>query len=316
LLGGVRLIEKLKAFIEIAKVKNLTKASENLYTSQSTISMKIKSLEDEIGTKLFDRRNKTMYLNEYGEAFYLYAESICNLYDEALKTINNINNLQRGILSISSGFSFGTYLLPNLLAEFKNNYPNINANVKLGLSEDTIQDVIRNKFELGFIGELNVENYKELISKTLCSDKLVLVCSPKHKWIQAKVEEIHLGDLSNETFILNDKYSASRKFIEKILAQKGIFLKNTMILPNIEAIKKAVENNLGVAIISEIAVRRELTYGFLASVPIKNLLIHRDHYYIYRKDKTLSKASLAFLNLCLSSFEQIQLVEPRFINSK
>ncbi|MCP8615830.1 LysR substrate-binding domain-containing protein [Salirhabdus salicampi] len=296
------MISKLRAFMEVAKTKNLTKAAENTFTSQPSISMKIKSLEDELGTKLFDRSKKMMILNEEGKNFLRYAEQIIHLYDEAITVINDFNDLNRGTLAISSGSYFGSYLLPELLGIYKARFPKIDIQIKIAFSQIVIENVIMNNHELGIIGETDLVNkYPNLLCHPFFNDELLLICSVSHPC--AKLEEIELTDLKEETFIKSDKSSALLRMIEEHLRAENIEFKHSIILSNVEAIKRSVENNLGVTILPKLSVEREVELGLLKGLPIKNMNTNRRLFFIYRKDRVLSQASKEFLKMSLRHFQ-------------
>lgn len=297
------MISRLIAFIEVVKTKNISKAADNLFTSQPSISLKIKSLENELNCKLFHRTKKYMVLTQEGQHFLQYAESIVGLYNQALSSIEEFNDLERGTLSISSGAFYGTYILPDLLGIYKQKFPKIDINIEIVFSEVVLQGVLNNKFELGFIGELEeAKKNPELVCRSLCDDELILVFSPKNKKFSSK-EEVHLEEIIEETFIISDHSSAMRQLVEREIKKEGLNFKNVMTLSNIESIKKTVENNLGISILSKLSVKKDIEFGTLKSIPIKDHVFSRQLFYIYRKDKTLSHSASEFLKLCLDYFQ-------------
>jgi DNA-binding transcriptional LysR family regulator len=296
------MLSKLEAFIEVARTKNITRAADNLYTSQPSISMKIKALEDQLNTKLFDRSKKVMHLTEEGKVFLHYAESISDLYNEATTIINDFKALNRGTLSVAAGSYYGSYLLPDMLGQFKSKYPGVNIDVKVAFSEVVIQDILVNNYELGFIGETElVEKYPNLVYETILTDELVLIFSKKNPC--AQMDSVDIRSLRTETFIKSNRSSALRKKVEKSFQEQNIKFENSIILNNIESIKRAVENNLGFSILPKMAVEREIDLGFLHTAKIENMSLSRELYYVYRNDKVLSRAAKEFLEMSIVHFQ-------------
>ncbi|SFB37781.1 DNA-binding transcriptional regulator, LysR family [Lentibacillus halodurans] len=297
------MIDKMKTFLEVACERNITKAAENLYSSQSTISMKIKSLEDHLGTKLFDRTKKTMGLTKEGKIFYDYASEICSKYDEVSTIIQQFKQLNMGTLSVAAGSYFGSYVLPELLGAYKEKYPTLDVQVTVAFSHIIMKEVILNNHELGIIGELEEAlSYSQLVCKPFFEDELMVICSPTHP--SAEQEFFTIDDLKRNTFIKSDKSSALRTIIEKRLGEAGIKTAGTMILNNIETIKRTVEQNLGISILPRLSVIREFKTEKLAMKPIENLKLTRNLYYIHRNDKVLSRPAEKFLELTLDYFQK------------
>ncbi|MGG0719249.1 LysR family transcriptional regulator [Robertmurraya massiliosenegalensis] len=296
------MIERLIAFLEVVKTRNISKAAENLFTSQPSISMKIKSLETDFNTKLFHRTKKYMLLTDEGEHFHNYAESMVGLYKQAMVTIGEFKDLERGTLSVSSGAFYGIYLLPELLGIYKERFPKIEINIEIVFSEVVVQGVLNNKFELGFIGELNeAKNHTDLVCNSFYNDELILVFSPKNKRLSS-MKEVQLEELLTEMFIISDHTSAMRQLVEKEFYKNGLNLRSMITLSNIESIKNTVINNLGISILSKLSVKKEIEQGILKTIPIKDQVFSRKLFYIYRNDKTLSNSANEFLKLCLEYF--------------
>jgi DNA-binding transcriptional LysR family regulator len=297
------MLSKLEAFIEVARTKNITKAADNLYTSQPSISMKIKALETQLNTTLFDRSKKMMDLTDEGKVFLHYAESITDLYNEATTIINDFKSLKRGSLSVAAGSFYGSYLLPSMLGQFKSKYPGVNIDVKVAFSEVVIQDILVNNYELGFIGETElVEKYPNLVYEPFLKDDLVLIFSSSHPC--AQMNSIDLRTLQKETFIQSNRSSVLRKKLEKLLLEEKLEFNSSIILNNIESIKRTVENNLGFSILPKMAVEREISLGLLHTAKIENMTLSRELYYVYRNDKVLSRAAKEFLDMSITYFQE------------
>jgi DNA-binding transcriptional LysR family regulator len=293
------MLNRLQAFLEVAKTKNITKAADNLYTSQPSISMKIKALENQLGVYLFSRTNKVMHLTEEGKMFFPYAERIYNLFGEATTMINDFKGLERGKLSVSAGVYYGAYVLPNMLGNFKSKYPKIDIQIRVTNTESVINDIVVNDHELGFISQIDlVYKYQNIVCEPLLTDQLIFVCSPSHRCAEWDVIDLHT--ISDETFIISDPTSALRQLINETFQKQNIKFNNFIILNGVEPMKRSVENNLGISILPRLSVEREIELGLIKTVPIKNMTLSRELFYIYRRDKMLSRTAEEFLKMSIS----------------
>lgn len=292
------MLSRLQAFLVTAEEGNITKAADKLYLSQPAVSMKIISLEKELGVPLFVRTKKAMILTEQGEAFYQNAQAMINAYKEGLKTINAISNNEVGTLSISSALYFGTYRLPSLLSEYLSLYPNISVNADITFSQFVINDILTNKYELGFIGDMDFSHYPQLNRYLFGSDKLVVIVSNKHPWGQV-AKSIKFEELSGETFVFNAEASSIRRVIDQELKNRGIIIKKKIFLGNTEAVIAAVEHDLGISIVPFLSVENRAKYGLLKTIEITDVSLSRNLYYIYRKDRALSVSTSKFLDLVI-----------------
>jgi DNA-binding transcriptional LysR family regulator len=293
------MLNRLQAFLEVAKTKNITKAAENLYTSQPSISMKIKALESQVGAELFSRTNKMMLLTEEGKLFFSYAERIYNLYGEATAAINEFKGIEGGKLSVSTTVYYGAYFLPYVLGNFKSKYPKNKIQIKATNTESVINNIVVSDHELGFISQIDlVYRYPNIVCKPLLLDELIFVCSPTHPCTEW--DEIDLHSITDETFIISDPTSALRRLIESTFQKQNIEFNDYIILNGVEPMKRSVENNLGISILPRLSVMREIELGLIKTVPIKNMTLSREIFYIYRSDKVLSRSAEEFLKMSIT----------------
>jgi DNA-binding transcriptional LysR family regulator len=299
-------IEKLKTFYVMAKHQSFTKASEELFCSQPTVTKHIQEIENYVGCKLFDRIGKKVYLNENGKLFLEYAETVLNLTSDYLAKICEMESLNRGILSLGATGSIGVYRVPCLLKKYLSKYPNININLKVNFYYKILEYIHTNVVDFALVadnGEV-IEN-KSLIWIPFCSEKLVLIIPPFHKWKNR--ESINIKELEEECFICSNKESATMSFVKKIISEKGVNPKKTIKLGNIEAIKQAVQAGLGVSIIPENTVEKELASGWLVGLRFKNVKFIRKLYYVQKKDKILSAPARAFIGILKESYPNLEL---------
>src|SRR3972149_5255028 len=211
-------LRRLEIFCKIADLKSFSKAAEAVLLSQPTVSEHIQSLEEAFGVKLFDRLGREVVLTKGGEVLYSYAQKLLGLYQEAQQAINQFQGRMRGRLTIGGSTIPGTYILPQALGKFKEEYPEIQIILKISDSQEVVQDVLEGRLELGVVGakwEDGKLDYRDFVK-----DVLILVVPPKHPWV--KKRSISARQLLEEPFIMREKGSGTRKIMEQALAKRGI----------------------------------------------------------------------------------------------
>jgi DNA-binding transcriptional LysR family regulator len=285
---------KLKVFCTVAETRSFSKTSEIIHLTQPAVSLQIQALEEIYETKLFDRSSSTVALTPAGEILYKYAKEILTLYASADKVIGELTGLVKGSISIGASSTIGNYLLPGVITDFKKAHLKIKLHLLVGNTKRVVELLNSGNIDLGLV-EGEVTRQKMVVEKLL-PDELLLVVPSHHPW--AKKKEISISELTKEPFIFREGGSGTRQMIEKFLAGHGISpqdMKISMVLGSTEAIKEAVENGLGVSIVSRWAARKESKYGSLQLLRIKEEKIVRDFSLILSKNSVSSHAVDEFL---------------------
>ncbi|MBM4136563.1 MAG: LysR family transcriptional regulator [Nitrospira sp.] len=285
---------KLKVFCKVAETKSFSKASEIIHLTQPAVSLQIQALEERYETKLFDRSSNTVTLTPAGEVLYKYAKEILSLYVSAEKVIGEITDLVKGSITIGACSTIGDYLLPSIITGFRKTHPKIKIHLLVGNTNRVVEMLNSGNIDLGLVaGDVAGQR---IVLKKLFSDELMLIVSPQHPW--AKKKEVSLSELTKESFILREAGSGTRQVIEKFLAKHGIAprdMKISLVLGSTEAIKDAVENGLGVSIVSRWAARKEIRYGTLNLLNFKEERLVRDFSLISNKNSVSSYVVDEFL---------------------
>lgn len=296
---------KLKVFCTVAETKSFSKTSEIIHLTQPAVSLQIQALEEKYETKLFDRSSSTVSLTPTGEILYKYAKDILALYAAAEKAIGKQTGLVKGSLTIGAGTNIGNYVLPSIITEFRNTHQKIKIYLIVGNSRRVIELINSGNIDIGLV-EGDASKQKIAVKKLL-SDELVLIVSPDHSW--AKRKDVSISDLVKEPFIFREAGSGTRQIIEKFLSRHGITpydMKISAVLGSTEAIKDAVENKLGISIISRWAARKENKYGTLRLLNFKEEKMVRDVSFIVNKNSVTSNALDEFLTFLKSyPFEKL-----------
>jgi DNA-binding transcriptional LysR family regulator len=287
-------LRHLKIFVCVCKEKSITKAANKLYVSQPAVSNAIKELEAYYNTPLFDRISKKIYLTEAGKTVYQYAIHIDSLFEELETVLHGLNLM--GQLRIGSSITIGIHYISNYIKDFSIQYPNIQTYVTID-SSDVIETLILSN-ELDFALIEGMVHSPNIISKDFKKDELVVICETDHPLLQKEMASIN--DLSSQPFLMREKNSGTRELAESILSLHNISLKPIWESTSTEAIIHGVSKGIGISILPLQLVQEYINRGEIAKLEVNGLTFNRQYRIIYHKNKFLTPASLAFINLCSS----------------
>ena len=286
---------KLKVFCTVAETKSFSKTSEIIHLTQPAVSLQIQALEEMYETKLFDRSSSKVTLTPAGEVLYKYAKDILALYVSAEKVIGEMTGLVKGSIAIGAGSTIGNYLLPSVISDFRKAHPKIKVNLFVANMQRVIELLNAGNISLGLV-EGDVKRQKMVVEK-LISDELLVIVPTHHPW--SKRKDVSVAELIDEPFILREAGSGTRQTIEKFFARHGITPQNmkvSMVLGSTQAIKEAVENGLGVSIISRWSARKELRFGTLHTLNFKEEKMVRNFSLLTHRNSVSSHAIEEFLS--------------------
>jgi DNA-binding transcriptional LysR family regulator len=293
-------VRDLEVFLSVAKHLNFTRAGEEVYLSQPSVSVRIHRLEEDLGVKLFEQLGKKVALTEAGRLLEPHARRVVAALDDARHVIEEVQGLERGALRIGASTTPGIYLVPKLIARFKWIHPKIEVSLEIKDTRQVEEGLIRNEYDFGFVGgHLVGDEVKILPWRT---DEVVLVAAPGHLLAQRKL--VLLKDVAKQQFIFRERGSATRVAVNEKLRSLNLQLEAIMEMDNPEAVKQAVQAGLGFAFLSKFAVRTELKAGTLVVVKVRGLTIHRELKIAFRKDKHLSRAAQAFIGVARQASEE------------
>ncbi len=282
----------LEVYYVVAKRLSYSRAAEELYISQPAVSRHVQSLEKNLGAKLLGQRGNRVYLTDAGRIVFDYAQKVFALTEEAKRALSELEGLERGYLRLGASSTPGAYLLPQVLAFFRERYPGVEVSLTIGNSQQIEEQVLRNELDLGVVGarflpELHVQPYVR--------DTLVLIVPPGHHFTHREV--ISPQELEREPFIVRETGSGTRRILEEELARLGLTPRRPLELCGCEAVKRAVAAGMGIAFVSGYSVTLEIASGILRIVTIPELRLERELSIVSHKDVRPSAAALAFLAL-------------------
>lgn len=272
--------------------KSFSRASEYLYLTQPTVSDHIKSLEEEFNCKLFDRLGRSIIPTKEADLLYIHAAEIIEKADSLMDLMNQFKGDISGELIIGASTIPGTYVLPQLMVEFKNNYPAIKYQVFISDSKGIAEKILSHELLLGFVGA-NIYNGK-LHYQPFMEDELIVVSSPS----LIKKDAITIQELLAHPMILREEGSGTRIEFLKILQENGFGLNNLNIIGifgSTDSVKQAVKTGLGISVLSRLAVTDELRYNMLKEIRLKDIQMNRQFHIVAHGIRTLPPAYKLFL---------------------
>jgi DNA-binding transcriptional LysR family regulator len=293
-------LQQLRIIKAVASETSFTRAAEILFISQPSLSKQLKILETRIGILLINRDKNKISLTEAGQLFLQYAERILALCEESCRALNDLQNGNRGNLTVGASQTIGTYLMPRVLALFAQNYPQINLKVQVDSTRVIAKNVVDRDIDIAVVGGDVPETLKKNLEiENFVEDELSLIISKSHPFAINNRKVINKNDLYHLNFIALNPNSTIRKFIDNILIQNNIETKQfniIMQLNSIEAIKTAVSLGLGAAFVSSSAIEKEIELETIEIINIENIKITRTLSIITNPNCYHSKAFEFFYN--------------------
>ena len=259
---------RLKVFHTVARLLSFTKAAEELHMTQPAVTFQVRQLEEYFNTRLFDRTHNKVSLTPAGERVAEFAERIFDLYDEMENRVRDLTGEISGALTIGASTTIAEYMLPALLGEFKNRYPDINLRLKVSNSEGIVSMVEQNVIDLGVV-ESPVNN-KNLIVEVCHDDQLVVVAAPDHELVK-RGGKVSASDIVRHPFVSREEGSGTRDVIMHYLLEHKVTPSDmtfSLELGSPEAIKGAVEAGMGITILSRSIIGKELKLNMLAELEL------------------------------------------------
>ncbi len=290
---------RLKVFRAVAHSLNFRKASEELLISQPAVTQQVKALEEELGISLFDRTKGRVTLTASGVVLMGYADRLKTLVDEAAQAVAEVSGTRTDELRVGASQTIGQYLLPNLLAGFRKDYPRVLLSGMSGNTDEVLTALAEHRIDIALVEGPN--SHGDVKAEPFMEDHMVLVVPPDHDWAD---HDVDLAELESASFVTRELGSGSRRVVEMALEGAGLRVKNlhtTMTLDTTEGILSAVEAGLGIAFVSRWAVRNQLTLGSLRLARVKKLKLSRVFSVAYRQGAPPQGSAGAFYRYLLSS---------------
>jgi DNA-binding transcriptional LysR family regulator len=282
----------LRVFLTVAAEKSFSRAGEKLLRTQPAISLSIQRLETELGERLIDRSAKDLLLTDAGKIVLDYARHFENLQGDLENALAELRDKSAGRLTIGANESCTLYLLDHI-ENYRRRYPKIKVQVRRSLSSKIPAELVDGDLELGIL-TFDPED-ERLVSTVIFTDHLAFIVSPAHRF--AAREELSITELAGENFIAHNVVSPYRALVLREFQRHKVSLRMDLEMPTIEAIRKMVQRNEGVAFLPHMCVEEELRQGIVHEVRVREMSVDRKIRLVYPARRVLSHAAQAFLEL-------------------
>ena len=294
---------RLQVFHAVAKHLSFTRAADALFMTQPAVTFQIRQLEEQYGTRLFERRHAGISLTPAGEVVLSFAEKILALSDELETRLSEMTGEMRGPLLVGGSTTIAEFMLPRVLGEFNAAYPQVRARLIVANSESIESQVAEHTLDVGLIevpGKL-----AGLTSQVCCEDELIIICGPDYPL--AGMKSVTPKALADYEFISREPGSGTREITDAYFRSHKIppeSLKTQMELGSPEALKGVVSTGLGFAIVSRAVVAKELQLGELLAIPLRPAL-KRSLYLVFQQDRFQSRLTATFIEFTRTKLKEM-----------
>jgi DNA-binding transcriptional LysR family regulator len=295
--GTMMDLDQLRTFVEVAKQGNFSKAATKVFRSQPAVSAQIRQLEGEYQQKLFDRSGKRVRLTPAGDLLLDYAKQMLRIHRDSINAVSDNGGLVRGVLSIGANEGTFLYVLPEVFKRFHKRYPEVRIDVYRNFSHKVLQKVEDGSVDIG-VATLPVRN-SSLKVIPMFREQLVLAVDARTPVRSRK--EVTIAEVAALPLIF-PRTGYTRRAMEKCLRPHQSSLRVSMELTSIVMIKQFVAAGFGASLISPSFAREEVRSGKIRLIPVKDLDVSRELGLVYRKDRSLPKGAVAFIELVRKSF--------------
>ncbi len=286
--------DQLETFLEVARLSSFSRAAERRFRTQPAISSQIRALEEEVGAKLLDRSGGKVAMTAAGKVFQKYAEENLEQRRIMLVTLAEMHRVPRGEIVVSANEGTCLHILPEVFAEFKRQYPSVGVGVKRLEHAKILEAIIDNSCDFGVVS-MPVPD-KRLTVVPIHRDELIVITPPHHSLAvkkKASVAEVV------EYPLLLPKVGRTRDTLEALFHERRLKPIISMELDSSELLKRFVAADVGIGFIPRSHVAEDLQAKALAALTLADANIPRELALVFRKDKALSRAALAFIDIAV-----------------
>ncbi len=287
-------IRQLRVFCTVSRCLSYTRAAEELGCQQPTVSALVAELERATQLTLLEQWGKRVALTDEGRELYVHAQQVVAAADEAWQAMAELRGVamaERAPLRVAADTTVGTYVLPHLLGAFHRRRPAVVLNLRVANRADVRACLLTGEVDLVIAGRPPAVN--GLVTEPFLANPLVAIAAPEHPLVGHS--QVPLARLADEVFLLREVGSGTRAAVEELFEVAGIPLKTEMVLGHVEAIKQAVAAGLGVSVLSEVAVRREVRCRKLAILDVEHFPIQRRWYIARLAERPLNGSAAEFI---------------------
>lgn len=251
---------RLRLLLEVERLGSITRAAEACSMAQPTASTHLRTLETAVGHRLVERAGRATRLTDAGRLLAQHAAVVVRTLEEFEAELASLTDGAAGSLVVASCDTFGTYVLPDVLGAFLSERPRADIRLRIGTSGEVVHAVADRQAHLGIVGR--TRRSERVIGEALLRDELVWIAS-------GRARAFTIADVPDLTLVATGGESSTRAFTERSVARLGCRPARIIEVDSIEAVKRAVGSQLGVALVSRLAVADELRTGALRELPLR-----------------------------------------------
>jgi LysR family transcriptional regulator, low CO2-responsive transcriptional regulator len=286
--------DQLDTFLEVARHSSFSRAAEKRFRTQPAISSQIRALEEEVGAKLFDRSGGKVALTGAGKLFQQYAEQILDARKSMLRTVAEMERVPRGEIVVGANEGTCLHILPEVFAEFRKLYPEVGVQISRLERAKILESIIDNSVDFGVMSA-PVDD-RRLTVVNIHRDELVIIVPPANPLSRHK--QAAIADVAHFPLLL-PKIGRTRDSLDDLFHERRLKPRIAMELDSSELLKRFVAANVGVGFIARSNVLEDVKAGVLVAISMADASIRRDLALVFRKDKALSRAALAFIEIAV-----------------
>lgn len=292
-------IRALKTFCDVVELHSFSEAAKINHLTQSAVSQQISHIENEYGVRMIERAQRNLTLTPAGEIFYKACKEILQKLEDIRLSINEISNVVSGKIKLESIYTIGLHDLPKFVQHFMSLYPDVQLHLNYRHAAEIYQDILSNMAHLGVVA--HPQRNRQLDIHPCWQEKLVIICSPTHKFVERK--RIPVAMMDDTPFVAFERNIPTRKIIDKAFRKAQVQPRIVMQLDNIETIKRVVENGTGISVVPVNSIQEEIRAGSLAYCEFADIELAREIAIISKKGRVLSNAEKKFIELLRGGLE-------------
>jgi DNA-binding transcriptional LysR family regulator len=284
--------EQLRTFMEVSRLRSFSRAAEKLMVTQPAISAQIRTLENEVGARLFDRDGGKVTFTAAGRVFEPFAEHCLECHNHIMVTVGELHRTPRGEISVSANEGTSLYVLPAVFAQFKRQYSRVGLSIVRADRLRTVEAVINREVDFGVVS-LPVKDSR-LTVDLLHRDDVVIVAPANH--LLASRDSIKFAEILTQSLLV-PKQGRQRELIEDLFRSHDVQPRVAMEVESSELLKRLIAAGLGIGFLPRSNVLDDTKNGSLKILRVEGVRLNRELALIYRKDKTLTRAAHVFLEI-------------------
>lgn len=286
--------DQLEIFLEVARLSSFSRAAEKRFRTQPAISSQIRALEEEVGARLLDRSGGRVSLTATGKVFFTYAEETIEHRKKILTEIAETEHVPRGEIVVGANEGTCLHILPEVFAQFKRDYPKVAVSIKRSDYARILESILENTVDFGVVS-LPV-NDNRLEAQMIHRDHLVAITAPKHPLVAKKA--VTVAEVATYPLVV-PKLGHTRDALDALFYDHHVKPSMAMELDSSELLKRFVAAGVGVGFIARSNIEEDIRAKALVAITLADLEIRRDLALVFRKDKSLSRAARAFMDIAL-----------------